>query len=76
MTAWILRIPVNAISTTFFFIGGAYCLYSIVFRWPAIRNKYGTVSLYWWPVAVLFAFSLVGWLLAVAIWLVQRELSN
>jgi len=76
VTALIERIPVNSISSIFFVIGVAYCLYGVAFRWRAIRNKYGTVSLYWWPFAVVFAFSFIGWLLAVAIWLIQRQLAS
>src|SRR5205085_10659881 len=76
VTDWILRIPVNAISTSFVFIGIAYCLYIAMFRLPSLRNKYGTMSLYWWLTAILFAFSFAGWLLALAIWLIQRQLSN
>jgi hypothetical protein len=76
VTALIERIPVNSISAIFFLMGIAYCFYSIAFRWPAVRNKYGSLGLYWWPVVIVLAFSMTGWLLAVAVWLVQRRLSN
>ena len=76
MTGLIERIPVNSISPIFFAIGFLYYLYMVAFRWPVIRSRYGTISLYWWPPAVLFAFSMAGWFLALAIWLIQRQLSN
>jgi hypothetical protein len=51
-----------------------YCLYATLFRWDAIRSKYGTLSLYWWVVAVIVAGTFLGFAADVAIWGVQYAL--
>ena len=76
MTVPIQGTPVYLIQPAFRMVGIAYCFYLIAIRWPAVRNKYGSTSLYWWPAAIVFAFSITGWFLEVAIWFAQRELSN
>lgn len=57
-------------------LGIGYCLYSIVFRWTAIRNKYGRFGLYWWLLAVLSVSSVTAYFAGVAVWLIQQELSS
>lgn len=74
MTNFIDRIPIIALPSIFIALGMTYCAYSVAFRWPVIRSKYGTMSLYWWLVAVWYAFSIAGTLVAVVIWLIQQQL--
>jgi hypothetical protein len=56
-------------------IGGAigllFCLYSIAFRWKIVVAKYGSLSLYWWVLAVTVGFSFLGLLADLGIWSVQ-----
>jgi hypothetical protein len=66
----------NWITFAFYGAGVAYCFYIIIFRWAAYRERYGRNSLYQHMGLVTFGFGIVGWLLAVAIWLIQRQLSN
>ncbi len=55
-------------------LGLAYCLYITVFRWKALVGEYGTLSLYWWVIAVTTAASLLGFMADVAVWAVQYGL--
>jgi hypothetical protein len=56
-------------------IGGAigllFCLYSLVFRWKVVVARYGSLSLYWWVLAVTVGCSFLGYLADLAIWAVQ-----
>lgn len=53
-------------------IGGAFgllfCLYSLVFRWKVVVGKYGSLSLYWWALAVTVGWGFVGLLVDLIIW--------
>ena len=69
-------ISLNLIPYVFYGLGIAYCFYVLIFRWTALRKEYGSMSLYWWMGAVLAAFSISGWLVAVAIWLLQRQFAK
>ncbi len=55
-------------------LGLAYGLYIPVFRWKTLVGEYGTLSLYWWVVAVTTAASLLGFMADVAVWAVQYGL--
>lgn len=48
-----------------------YCLHATLFRWNAIKEKYGTLSLYWWMLTVVIAGIFLGFAADVAIWGVQ-----
>jgi hypothetical protein len=52
-------------------IGLLYCLFSLVFRWKFIVAKYGSLSLYWWVVAVTVGWSILGYLADTVIWGIQ-----
>lgn len=56
----------------FAYIGGTigllFCLYSLVFRWKVVVAKYGSLSLYWWVVAVTVGCTFLGYLADLAIW--------
>ena len=52
-------------------IGLLYCLFSLVFRWKLIVAKYGSLSLYWWVVAVTVGWSFLGYVADTAIWGIQ-----
>jgi hypothetical protein len=52
-------------------IGLLFCLYSLVFRWKVVVAKYGSLSLYWWVLAVTVAYAFLGYLADIAIWNVQ-----
>jgi|GEM_PF-3431872 len=55
-------------------IGVLYCLYSLVFRWKAVVAKYGSLSLYWWLLAVAVTGTFLGFLADLAMWGVQYAL--
>ena len=48
-------------------IGLLICLLTVLFRWKALVAKYGTLSLYWWIIAITAGCSLVGYLIDIAI---------
>ncbi len=48
-----------------------YCLYATFFRWSSLKARYGTLSLYWWVLAVIFAGTFLGFAADVAIWGVE-----
>jgi hypothetical protein len=56
------------------FFGYLFCLYSIAFRWGAIRAKYGRLDLIFWVGYVVFLWALVGWLADIAVWAVQYSI--
>jgi hypothetical protein len=49
-------------------IGLLFCLSSLVFRWKVVVAKYGSLSLFWWVLAVTFGWWLLGLLADAAIW--------
>lgn len=55
-------------------LGVGYCLFATLFRWQAIKAKYGTLSLYWWVIAVVVAGTLLGFIADAAVWGVQYAL--
>jgi hypothetical protein len=59
----------------FAYLGGTiallYCLASLVFRWKVVVAKYGSLSLYWWVLAVTVGWSILGYSADLAIWSVQ-----
>jgi len=52
-------------------IGLLFCLFSLVFRWNVVVAKYGSLSLYWWVLAVTAGCSFLGYLADLAIWRAQ-----
>ena len=52
-------------------IGGAvgfyFCLFSLVFRWRLVVAKYGSLSLFWWILAVTVASTIAGYLMDLAV---------
>lgn len=52
-------------------IGFLFCLYSLVFRWKVVVGKYGSLSLYWWVLAVTIGWAFLGLLVDLTIWGVQ-----
>jgi hypothetical protein len=53
------------------FLAVCYCLFATLFRWDALKARYGTLSLHWWVVAVITAGTFFGFAIDVAIWGVQ-----
>ena len=51
--------------------GLLFCLYTLVFRWPVVVAKYGSLSLAWWVLAVTLAWCCLGFLASLAIWGVE-----
>lgn len=49
-------------------IGLLYSLSSLVFRWKVVVAKYGTLSLYWWVLAVTTGWSFLGYAADMVIW--------
>jgi len=52
-------------------IGLLFCLSSLVFRWKVVVAKYGSLSLFWWVLAVTVACSFLGYLAEMALWGVE-----
>jgi hypothetical protein len=64
------------VEAAFIGLGFAYCFHGILFRWGVLRDKYGSSGLLRWAGKALFTTSMLGWLAAWAVWLVERQLSN
>ena len=52
-------------------VGLLFCLYALVFHWRVVVAKYGSLSLYWWIVAVTIACWMAGYLLDYAVYGLQ-----
>jgi hypothetical protein len=55
-------------------VGFLLASYYSVFRTDAVRAKYGSLDLTNWFYYVIFAWTLLGWTIDVAIWGVQHAL--
>ena len=53
-------------------LAALYCLYSITFRWNAVKAKYGTLDLMFWAQFVVWAGWLVSALVVIAVWIYLR----
>lgn len=50
------------------FLGFVLCLGFLVFRWKAVAAKYGSLSLYWWLIAVTSGCTIAGYVIDGLIW--------